>query len=289
MFGTHEHTVKLQSAELTSRPRSIVFLPGYGGPVKTRFRKKPINYAAFLRHFPNLTSVRGTTSLDRHRKTSRIHLPDLETLDMLLPSPLLGPTATEPSIIRTLILRHLPSNALEWRYTQPDIAQTLQPLAAHVEELWIHLDSTVVWEPKRNGFEDWGAVKGREKRLPVVLDSVRNVRWASLRSVGLVVNLDGWCSTEGHPWPFVSTFPPIHLLNRTKVSPKGAYHPFLHLLTGGTEPNRDPHVPLRTARFRDRSFPLIGRSSTALRLRLARRSPSDRHARASVISRETIT
>lgn len=191
----------LDPQRLTSRLRSIVFIPDHGTSVKPRVLKKPINYAAFLAHFPNLAAVRNTTSLIPHQTSSLKPLPNLDTLDVVLPSPLLNSSTSKPTIIRKLVLRHAPHAVAIHRPSGRALARTIESIAQHVEEIWLHLDSTVVYE---TGTSSSGRKKNGKKVLPALMDCAAKVKWQSLRRVGLVINPDLWIPVEGEPLTLVS-------------------------------------------------------------------------------------
>lgn len=172
--------------------RSIVFTQAYE-PIKRNSTKKPINYSAFLAHFPNLTAVRHSAPLNHHPLSHQTALPDLQTLDITLRSAMLPPLTTKRRpVIRKLVLRN-PTIGSRGSSSK-NLARGIEPIASRVEELWVHLDSMTI--P--------GKRKGKGKGMPLLLDCVGRVKWESLWSVGVVVNPSGWCSMEGEPLSLVS-------------------------------------------------------------------------------------
>lgn len=156
--------------------RSIVFTQAYE-PIKRNSTKKPINYSAFLAHFPNLTAVRHSAPLNHHPLSHQTALPDLQTLDITLRSAMLPPLTTKRRpVIRKLVLRN-PTIGSRGSSSK-NLARGIEPIASRVEELWVHLDSMTI--P--------GKRKGKGKGMPLLLDCVGRVKWESLWSVGVVVN-----------------------------------------------------------------------------------------------------
>lgn len=158
-----------------------MFTQGHRSSVKSRFRKKPLNYAAFLGHFPSLVAVRSIVSLNQKAQSFARSLANLETLGVILPSPLLTASKAKPPIIRKLVLHHHSTPSDRYHLKPSAIAQMIQPLAPNVKEVWLHVEA---------GTSGWGNGR-RPKRLSSgLLDCAERVKWKELHTVGLVISPD---------------------------------------------------------------------------------------------------